>query len=46
MWFDNMPTFTGGDRIKFHYNFGDYNNSLKTFSHKPKPQIHPWFSYK
>ena len=41
-----MPTFTVGDRIEFHYNFEDYNNSLKTLSHKPKPQIHPWFSHK
>ena len=41
-----MPTFTGGDRIKFHYNCGDYNNDLKIlFSHKPKPQIYPWFSH-
>ena len=41
-----MPTSTGGDRINFHYNCGDYNNDLKTVSHKPKPQIHPWFSHK
>ena len=40
-----MPTFTGGDRIYFHYNCGDYNNDLKTLSHKPKSQIHPWFSH-
>ena len=36
----------GGDRIKFHYSLGDYNNSLKILSHKPKLQIHPWFSHK
>ena len=36
-----MPTSTGGDIINFHYNCGDYNNDLKTLSHKPKPQIHP-----
>ena len=41
-----MPTSTGGDRINFHYNCGDYNNGLKTLSHKPKLQIHPWFSHK
>ena len=40
-----MPTFTGGDRIYFYYNCGDYNNDLKTLSHKPKSQIHPWFSH-
>ena len=22
----------------FHYNCGDYNNGLKTLSHKPKPK--------
>ena len=32
-----MPTSIGGNRINFHYNFGDYNNGLKTLSHKPKP---------
>ena len=36
-----MPTSIRGDRINFHSNYGDYNNDLKTFSHKPKPQIHP-----
>ena len=41
MWFGNMPTSTGDDRIYFHYNCGDYNIDLKTFLHKPKPQIHP-----
>ena len=41
-----MYTSTEGDRIKFHYNCGDYNNDLKIFSHKPKPQIHPWFFHK
>ena len=42
-----MPTSTGGDKLKFYYNFRDYNNNLKTLSHKPKPQIQPyWFSYK
>ena len=41
-----MPTSKRGDKIKFHYNFGDYNNSLKALSHKPKLQIHPWFSHK
>ena len=41
-----MSTFTGGDKIKFHYNYGDYNKDLKTLSRKPKPQIHPWLSHK
>ena len=36
-----MPMSTRDDRIYFHYNCGDYNNDLKTLSHKPKPQIHP-----
>ena len=27
-----MPTSMGGNRIKFYYNFGDYNNSLKALS--------------
>ena len=34
----------GGDKINFHYNCGDYNNGLKILSHKPKLQIHHWFS--
>ena len=32
-----MPTFIEGDRIKFHYNFGDYNNSLKTLTQTQTP---------
>ena len=32
-----MPTFAEGDRIKFHYNFGDYNNSLKTLTQTQTP---------
>ena len=37
-----MPTSIGGDKLKFYYKFGDYNNYLKTLSHKPKPQIQPY----
>ena len=32
-----MPMSTGGDRINFHYNFGDYNNSLKALSQTQTP---------
>ena len=32
-----MSTSMGGNRIKFHYNFGDYNNSLKTLSQIQTP---------
>ena len=35
----------GRRQNKFHYNYGDYNNDLKILSHKPKPQIHSWFSH-
>ena len=42
-----MPMFMGGNIIKFHYNFGGYNNSLKIQpKSKFKSQIHFWFSYK
>ena len=36
-----MPVSMRGNKIKFHYNFEDYNNNLKILSDKPKPQIHP-----
>ena len=32
-----MPTSTGGDRINFHYNYGDYNNDLKTLTQTQTP---------
>ena len=27
-----MPTSTRGDKLKFYYDFGDYNNNLKTLA--------------
>ena len=35
--FGNMPTSTGGDIINFHYNYGDYNNGLKTLTQTQTP---------
>ena len=32
-----MPTSTGGDRINFHYNYGDYNNDLNTLTQAQTP---------
>ena len=32
-----MPTSIEGDRIKFHYNYGDYNNDLKTLTQTQTP---------
>ena len=32
-----MPTSTGGDRINFHYNCGDYNNDLNTLTQAQTP---------
>ena len=46
MLFNNTPMFTGGDKIKFYCNFGDYNNNLKTLSLKPKLVIRFWVSHK
>lgn len=34
-----MSTSKGGEKIKFHYNFGNYNNSLKTLSQIQTPNI-------
>ena len=40
MWFGTMSTSTRDDRIKFLYNFENYNNSLKTLSQIQTPNTH------